>query len=155
MLHQFLRNPLPIIRVKLSPLSTFLFVFAWLWKAADQQGPPKLDITKYVWEMKSVIPIPCVDTDATSPEGLIDVINCGCKALGKACSTDICSCHRHNMSCTVCAQLVRGAITQSLWGTLWMPIMKMKLILIKIWFEFDKNWYSLHSPQASWAYFTN
>ena len=31
----------------------------------------------------------------------LDVINCGCKAEGNACSTESCSCHKNNMACTV------------------------------------------------------
>ena len=72
-----------------------------LWKAADQQGPPNVDITKFGWEVKEGIPSPCIATGIHAPQGLIDVINCGCKAEGKACSTESCSCHKNNMSCTV------------------------------------------------------
>ena len=59
--------------------------------------------------MKAGIPSPCVDTSATAPEGLPDVINCGCKALGKACSTEICSSHKHSMSCTTYCVCTAGA----------------------------------------------
>ena len=31
----------------------------------------------------------------------MDVIRCGCKAQGKACSNDICSCHHAKISCTI------------------------------------------------------
>ena len=55
------------------------------WKAADQQGPPKVDITKFGWELKGSIPSPCVDTAA--PQGSIDVIHFGCKSEGKSCRT--------------------------------------------------------------------
>ena len=58
-----------------------------LWKAADRQGPPILDITKFGWDMKSGLPSPSLDTDPAAPDGLIDIISCGCKASGKACST--------------------------------------------------------------------
>ena len=33
-----------------------------LWKAADRQGPPILDITKFGWDMKSGLPSPSLDT---------------------------------------------------------------------------------------------
>ena len=42
-----------------------------LWKAADQQTPPAVDMAAYGW----------------------DVINCQCKAVAKACSSHACSCH--------------------------------------------------------------
>jgi len=77
-----------------------------LWKAADQQAPPCVDITQFGWELNDGIPSPVVDIGPPAPQGLIDVISCGCKAEGKACSTEGCSCHRHTMSCTaycVCA----------------------------------------------------
>ena len=66
---------------------------------SDQQGPPNVDITKFGWEVTEGIPSPCIATGLHAPQGLIDVINCGCKAEGKACSTDrSCSCHMNNMS---------------------------------------------------------
>ena len=72
-----------------------------LWKAADQQGTPKVGITQFGWEVKGGIPSPCVDTGLAAPEGLTDVIKCGCKSEGKACSTESCNCHKNDMSCTV------------------------------------------------------
>ena len=57
-----------------------------LWKAADQQRSPKVDIGS---EVKGVIPTPCGDTGLPAPQGLIDVINCGCKSEGKARSTGV------------------------------------------------------------------
>ena len=72
-----------------------------LWKAADQKGPPKVDITQFGWEVKGGIPSLCVDTGLPAPQGLIDVINCGCMSEGKACSTESFNCHNNNVSCTV------------------------------------------------------
>ena len=63
-----------------------------LWKAADRQGPPILDITKFGWYMKSRFPLPSLDTGPAAPDGLIDIISCGCKAARTACSTGGCSC---------------------------------------------------------------
>ena len=60
-----------------------------------------MDITKFGWEVTEGIPSPCIATGLHVPQGLIDVINCGCKAEGKACSTESCSCHKNNMSCTI------------------------------------------------------
>ena len=57
-----------------------------LWKAADRQGPSILDITKFGWDMKSGLPSPSLDTGPAAPDGLIDIISCGWKASGKACS---------------------------------------------------------------------
>ena len=68
-----------------------------LWKEADQQGPPKVAITQFGREVKGGIPSPCVDTGLPATQGLIDVINCGCKSEDRACS----NCHTNNVSCTV------------------------------------------------------
>ena len=37
---------------------------------------------------------------ALAPPGLLDVLSCGCKAEGKACSSTACSCHKNQLSCT-------------------------------------------------------
>ena len=59
-----------------------------MWKEADQQGPPNVDITKFAWEVTAGIPSPCIATGLAVPQGLCDVINSGCKAEEKACSTE-------------------------------------------------------------------
>lgn len=79
-----------------------------LWKAADQQGPPHVDITEFGWEMKDGIPSPRYDTGPPAPRDLLDVISCGCRTEGKACSTEACSCHKNNVSCTVYCVCVSG-----------------------------------------------
>jgi len=98
----------PMRIMALPPTETNLFLHVrrahlqmMLWKAADQQGPPHVDITRFRWEVNDGIPSPSFDTDPPAPPGLIDVISCGCKAEGKACSTEACSCHGNNMSCTI------------------------------------------------------
>ena len=72
-----------------------------LWKATDQQGPPKVDITQFGWELKGGIPSPCIDTGLPALQGHIDVINSCCKSEGQTCSTKSCNCHKNNVSCTV------------------------------------------------------
>ena len=59
-----------------------------LWQAANQHGPPKVDITRFGWEVKGGILSPCVNTGLPAPHSLIDVLNCGCKSDGKAYSTE-------------------------------------------------------------------
>ena len=54
-----------------------------LWKAADQQGPPQVDITQFGWEVQGGITSACIDAGLPAPRGFIDVINCGCKPEGK------------------------------------------------------------------------
>ena len=76
-----------------------------LWKAADRQGPPILDITKFGWDTKSGLPSHSLDTGPAVPDGLI---SCGCKASGRACSTGGCSCKGHTMSCTVYCSCTAG-----------------------------------------------
>ena len=70
-------------------------------KAADQQGPPKVATTQFGWEVKGCISSSCVDSGLPAPQGLTDVINCGCKSEGKARSTESCNCHKNNVLCTV------------------------------------------------------
>ncbi len=79
-----------------------------LWKAADRQGPPILDITKFEWDMNSGLPSSSLDTGLAAPDGLIDIISCGGKAAGNACSTGGCSCKGHNMTCTVSCSCTAG-----------------------------------------------
>ena len=78
-----------------------------LWKAADRQGPPILDITKFGCDMQSGVHHIRL-TPVRFPDGLIDIIRCGCKASGKACSTGGCSCKGYNMSCTVYCSCTAG-----------------------------------------------
>ena len=67
-----------------------------LWKAADQQTPPAVEIAAYGWELVSgagCVPTPRIARGPAAPPALMDVINCQCKAVGKACSSHACSCH--------------------------------------------------------------
>ena len=52
-----------------------------LWKAADRQGPPILDSTKFGWDMKSGLPSPSLDTGPAAPDGPIDIISSGFQRL--------------------------------------------------------------------------
>ena len=58
--------------------------------------------------MKSGLPSPSLDSGPAVPGGLVDIISCGCKASGKACSTGGWSCKGHNMSCTVYCSCTAG-----------------------------------------------
>ena len=58
--------------------------------------------------MKSGLPSPSLDTGPAAPDGLIDIISCGCKATCKACSTGGCSCKGHTMSYTVYCSCTTG-----------------------------------------------
>ena len=79
-----------------------------LLKAADRQGPPILDITKFGWDTKSGLSSISLETGPAAPGVLIDIISCGCKAAGKACRTGGCSCKGHNISCTVYCSCTAG-----------------------------------------------
>jgi len=74
-----------------------------LWKAADKIAPPDEanDIAKFGWEMKDGVPIPEIAQGNPAPAELIDVVQCSCQALGKACSTHTCSCNKNRLSCTL------------------------------------------------------
>ena len=72
-------------------------------KAADQQTPPFVDIAAYGWELVSGagrVPTSRIARGPAAPPALMDVINCQCKAVGKACSSHECSCHFAGLSCT-------------------------------------------------------
>ena len=73
-----------------------------LWKAADQQAPPdqSSDITHFGWIIQNDIPIPAIAPGAPAPPELIDLIKCSCKAQGKRCSSEACSCHKKHVPCT-------------------------------------------------------
>ena len=73
-----------------------------LWKAADQQTLPAVDIAAYGWELVSgagCVPTPRLARGPAAPPALMDVINCQCKAVGKVCSSHACSCHSAGLSC--------------------------------------------------------
>ena len=91
-LYQEEREPLQIMALPPTEANLLfhmkrIHVQVTLWKAADRQGPPILDITKFGWDMKSGLPSPSLDTGPVAPDGLIDIISCGCTTSGKACST--------------------------------------------------------------------
>ena len=46
------------------------------------------------------MPNPCIARGPAAPPALMDVINCQCKAVGKACSSHACSFHSAGLSCT-------------------------------------------------------
>jgi len=74
-----------------------------LWKAADQETPPAVDIAAYGWEFVSgagCVPTPHIARGPAAPPALMDVINCQCKAVGKACSSHARRCHSAGLSCT-------------------------------------------------------
>ena len=84
-------------------------------KAADQQTPPAVDITAYGWELVTgagCVPTPRIARGPAAPPALalMDVSNCQCKAVGKACSSHACSCHSAGLSCTPYCYCVGEAI---------------------------------------------
>ncbi len=74
-----------------------------LWKAADQKEPHNEanDITKFGWEVKDGMPMPQIAQGNPAPPKLIDVVQCSCQAVGKACSNNTCSCKKNRLSCTL------------------------------------------------------
>ena len=44
--------------------------------------------------------MPTVSEETIAPQALLDVVRCGCKAEGKLCETDSCSCRKGAISCT-------------------------------------------------------
>ena len=63
-----------------------------IWKAADQQAPPKesTDITHFGWEIRDSVPTPIIAQGGLGPDPyLCDVIHCACRTQGKKCSTEV------------------------------------------------------------------
>ena len=97
---------LKIMSLSLTEPNLFLHILcahlqAIFTKSADQKAPPKLDITKYGWEIKDSTPVPATSDQSPGPQELMDVVRCSCKATAKACGTECCSCHHAKISCTV------------------------------------------------------
>ena len=46
-----------------------------LWKAADQPGPPSVDIERYGWSLKDGTPSPTIAANPPVPPGLIDALS--------------------------------------------------------------------------------
>ncbi len=59
------------------------------------------DIAKFGWEMKDGVPIPAIAQGNPAPVELIDVVQCSCQALAKACSTHTCSYNKNRLLCTL------------------------------------------------------
>ena len=100
-LKMFLKYKKTLKIQNLPPIPTNLMLHAlrahlqfMLWKSADQPGPPpeSEDITKFGWSYTDGFPMPTVSQYAIAPEALLDVVKCSCKAEGKLCQTDKCSC---------------------------------------------------------------
>ncbi|MEE8115221.1 MAG: hypothetical protein V3T23_12820, partial [Nitrososphaerales archaeon] len=99
-------KPLKLMALPPTEINLFLHILrahlqTVLAKSADQQAPPELDITKYGWDIRDGIPVPATSATPPAPLDLMDVVRCGCKAEGKACSTASCSCHHAKISCTL------------------------------------------------------
>ena len=73
-------------------------------ESSRPSGPPNesADITHFGWEIRDNIPIPVIAQSDPAPPGMIDVIQCQCRAQDKKCSTEACACHKqHHHSATV------------------------------------------------------
>ena len=99
-------KPLKLMALPPTEINLFLHILrahlqTILAKSADQQAPLELDITKYGWDIKDGIPVPATSATPPAPLDFMNVVRCGCKAVGKACSTASCSCHHAKISCTL------------------------------------------------------
>ena len=73
---------------------------AILWKSADREEPPTLDISKYGWQFTDdEAPSPCHGVTEVGPMELMKVVACGC-AAEPVCSRNTCSCKSVGISCT-------------------------------------------------------
>ena len=97
-------------------LRAHLQVMLW---TADESN----DITNLGWVIQDTIPIPGVAQGAPVPPELLDVIKCQCKAQGKQCSTEACSCHKQHLVCTSYCNC--SGMTVAI-HTLWYKVLKLK-----------------------------
>ena len=72
-------------------LRAHLQVMLW---TADESN----DITNLGWVIQDTILILGIAQGAPVPPELLDVIKCQCKAQGKQCSTQACSCHKQHIT---------------------------------------------------------
>ena len=72
-----------------------------LWKAADKDDDPVLNIADFGWEVLNNVPSPVIASRPPAPPELMKVISCQCRAVGKACSQANCSCLAAGLPCTI------------------------------------------------------
>ena len=70
-----------------------------LWKAADNVGPPPINVSDFGWDTSDGIPKPRTGVSQVAPPELLKVVACGCNARD-ACSRNACSCKAVGLSCT-------------------------------------------------------
>ena len=70
-----------------------------LWKSAEQNSPPDIDIYAYGWVNTAGKLVPRVGATEMAPADLPKVVACGCLSVD-ACSKNIRSCRAGGLSCT-------------------------------------------------------
>ena len=70
-----------------------------LGKAANDMGPPVLNLTDFGWELVDGVPCPQFHKGPMGPPDVLSTVSCGCKAAGTACSSSRCSCKKASMPC--------------------------------------------------------
>ena len=71
-----------------------------LWKSAEQNGPPDIDIYAYGWVNTAGKLVPRVGATEMTPADLHKVVACGCVSVN-ACNKNIRSCRAGGLSCTL------------------------------------------------------
>ncbi|KAI0222571.1 hypothetical protein LSAT2_026176, partial [Lamellibrachia satsuma] len=74
-------------------------VQAMLWKAADQQGAPNVDINNFGWDVNDGKPQPVTAKLPPAPPAIMKVLVCCCQAENP-CARNTCSCRAANVSGT-------------------------------------------------------
>ena len=70
-----------------------------IWKAAEDDNQPVLDIAQHGWKTVDGKPEPVYGITEIAPKELLEVVACKCKAT-TACSRNTCSCKKAGISCT-------------------------------------------------------
>ncbi len=83
-----------------------------LWKAADANGPPEVDYSKFGWEQKDNILQPVTGVKVACAPELMKVVACGC-ASAKPCSRASCSCKAAGLSCTTYCKCSADLVCQN------------------------------------------
>ena len=70
-----------------------------IWKAADKQHAPNVDVTSFGWEREGENLRPFIYKSPPAPPELMKIISCSCQAQS-ACSTARWNCNQSGISCT-------------------------------------------------------
>ncbi|XP_057305193.1 uncharacterized protein LOC130642126 [Hydractinia symbiolongicarpus] len=70
------------------------------WKILEEEELKQIDPSKWGWKIENSQMMPIKTDKQVAPDSLLKIIKCNCKATSKSpCSTNLCSCRKHGLSC--------------------------------------------------------